>query len=88
MEVLPIILLKSCLLAMAAAYVAARYKKVSVVHLLVVVLAYQIAGSLAEWAITQSFAKAIQDLTMGIPGMLIQVFGGWFLLKKLADYEL
>jgi hypothetical protein len=52
-----------------------------------VVLAYQIAGSLVEWGITQSFAKAMQDLTIGIPGMLIQVFGGWILLKKLADYE-
>ncbi|MEQ1797922.1 MAG: hypothetical protein ABL872_08210 [Lacibacter sp.] len=87
MEVLPVILLKSCLLAIAAAYVATTFKKVSVIHLLMVVLAYQIAGSLVEWGITQSFAKAMQDLTIGIPGMLIQVFGGWILLKKLADYE-
>jgi hypothetical protein len=87
MAVLPIILLKSCLLAIAAAYVASRFKKVSVIHLLMVVLAYQIAGSLVEWGITQSFAKGMQDFTIGIPGMLIQVFGGWFILKKLADYE-
>lgn len=84
---LPVILLKSCLLAMAAAWVAGTFKKVSVLHLLLVVLAYQITGSLAEWGITQSFAKATQDITIGIPGMLIQIFGGWILLKKLADYE-
>jgi hypothetical protein len=87
MAALPVILLKSCLLAVAAAYVAARFKKVSVLHLLMVVLAYQLAGSLAEWGITSSFIKATQDLTLGIPGMLIQIFGGWYLLKKLADYE-
>ncbi len=88
MVALPVILLKSSLLALAAAYVANSFKKVSIVLLILVVLSYQMAGSLAEWAITQSFAKAIQDITVGIPGMLIQIIGGWFLLKKLADYEL
>ncbi len=87
MAALPVILLKSCLLAVAAAYVAATFKKISLIHLLMVVLIYQIAGSLAEWGITSSFAAATQDLTIGIPGMLIQIFGGWLLLKKLADYE-
>lgn len=85
---LPVILLKSSLLASVAAYTANRFKKVSVVLLLLIVLCYQITGSLVEWSVTQSFAKATQDLTIGIPGMLIQVFGGWFMLKKLADYEL
>ncbi len=88
MVALPVILLKSSLLAFIAAYVARTFKKVSIVLLILVVLSYQIAGSLVEWAITQSFAKAIQDITIGIPGMLIQIFGGWFVLKKLADYEL
>jgi len=85
---LPAILIKSCLLAFAAAYVAATFKKISILHLVAVVLIYQIAGSLVELGITQSFAMATQDLTMGIPGMLIQIFGGWYLLKKLANYEL
>jgi hypothetical protein len=88
MIMLPAILIKSCLLAFTAAYVAATFKKISVLHLIVVVLVYQIAGSLIEWRITQSFAMATQDLTIGIPGMLIQIFGGWYLLKKLANYEL
>lgn len=87
MAVLPIILMKSCLLAAAAAYVASTFKKLSLFHLLLVVLAYQLAGSTIEWLLTQSFAKATQDLTIGIPGMLLQLFGGWLLLKKMADYE-
>lgn len=87
MAVLPVILMKSCLLAVVAAYVAGAFKKVSILHLLLVVLAYQLAGSAIEWVLTQSFVKATQDLTIGIPGMLIQLFGGWYLLKKMADYE-
>jgi len=87
MAVLPVIILKSSLLAFVAAYVARTFKKVSIALLILVVLSYQITGSLAEWALTQSFARAIQDITIGIPGMLIQIIGGWFLLKKLADYE-
>src|ERR1019366_5072297 len=57
MAVLPVILMKSCLLAVVAAYVAGAFKKVSILHLLLVVLAYQLAGSAIEWVLTQSFVK-------------------------------
>ncbi|MBL0356307.1 MAG: ECF transporter S component [Chitinophagaceae bacterium] len=85
--VLPAILIKSCLLAILAGTVAARSKKISLLHLLLVVLGYQVLGSLAEWSITQSAASAVQDFTTGIPGMLLQVLGGYLLLKKMATYE-
>jgi len=84
--VLPAILIKSCLLAIFAAVVAGRFKKLSILHLVVVVLAYQITGSMAEWLITGSHDAAVQDFTTGIPGMLIQVFGGYFLLEKIKNY--
>ncbi|MGE5521551.1 MAG: ECF transporter S component [Candidatus Dadabacteria bacterium] len=85
--VLPVILVKSVLLSVLAAYVGARTQKLSILYLLYVVLGYQLIGSTIEWAITQSFSAATSDLTIGIPGMLLQVFGGWLLLKKLALYE-
>ncbi len=84
--VLPAILIKSCLLAVIAAVVAGHFKKLSLLHLLFVVLAYQIIGSMAEWLITGSSDAAIQDFSTGIPGMLIQIFGGYFLLVKLKNY--
>jgi len=86
MAVLPIILIKSVLLAFIASAIANKYRKVSLFHLLLVVLAYQVIGSVIEWAITQSFAAAIQDFTIGLPGMLIQIVVGWIILKKLAKY--
>ncbi|HMO61538.1 MAG TPA: hypothetical protein PKC39_10420 [Ferruginibacter sp.] len=85
--VLPIILVKSCLLAAIAAYVAHKSKRLSPLLILLVVLGYQVAGSFAEWAITQSLEKALQDFTLGLPGMLLQLSLGYLLLKLLGRYE-
>lgn len=84
---LPVILIKSILLAVIAAYVGSRCKTVSLFHLFFVVAIYQIYGSLIEWAVTRNFNEAIADFTIGIPGILIQIFGGSYLLKRLAPYE-
>lgn len=84
--VLPAILIKSSLLSVIAAIVGARSRKLSLLHTLFVVLAYQVIGSLAEWLLTGSLDKAVQDFTTGIPGMLIQVIGGYVLLLKMKNY--
>lgn len=81
--VLPAILLKSVLLATFAGLAASRFKKVSVWLMLAVVLSYQIVGTLGEWIISGSFVLATQDFRIGIPGMLLQVFGGYFIIKYL-----
>ena len=78
---LPAILTKSVVLALAASFVANKTHKISIVNLLIVVLTYQFVGTLAEWAMTSSFYVAIQDFRLGIPGMVLQLFGTYFLLK-------
>lgn len=78
---LPAILIKSVMLALVADIVARRTKKVSIINLSVVVLAYQIIGTLAEWAITSSLYHALQDFRIGIPGMLLQLIGTYFILS-------
>lgn len=80
---LPVILVKSVLLALAAGYAAARFRKASLWMLAAVVLGYQLAGSLFEWGYTGSLAAAVQDLSIGLPGMLLQLFGGWFVINRL-----
>lgn len=82
--VLPAILIKSVILAIAAAIAAKQAGKVSLVAILLVILAYQLIGTGIEWAITQNFAIAIQDFRLGVPGMLVQLFGGYLVLKALA----
>ena len=86
-EILPIILIKSTLLVLIAIYVVSTCKKLSLFHLSFVVIAYQVYGSVIEWIITQNFGAATADFTIGVPGMVIQVLGGYWLLKKLALYD-
>ena len=81
--VLAPILVKSTILALTAGYVASHSKKVSIALLAGVVLAYQVAGGLFEWAYTSSFAAAIQDFKLGLPGMLLQIVGGYLFIKYL-----
>lgn len=87
MAVLPVLLIKSSLLAVAAALVARHSCKVSLWLLAGVVLAYQLTGAVAELFITNSFSMALQDFRLGFPGMIVQIVGGWFVLKMLARYE-
>lgn len=80
---LPAILLKSVLLAVAAGYTARQYDKISIPLLLGVVVLYQVIGTLGEWAMKNDFWLAIQDFRIGIPGMLLQVFGGYAFIRYL-----
>lgn len=78
---LPAILMKSVVLAIAAAFVANKTHKISIVNLLIVVLAYQFVGTLFEWAMTSSFYIAIQDFRLGITGMILQILLTYILLS-------
>lgn len=80
---LPAILIKSTLLVLLASYAAHRTGKASLVSLTAVVLGYQLLGSLAEWALVGHFATAMQDFRLGLPGMMLQIFGGWWILNRL-----
>ncbi len=80
---LPAIMLKSILLAGIAGYAAYRFKRVSIILMLAVVLAYQVAGTLGEWILKGDFYLAAQDFRIGIPGMAFQVVGGFLLLRYI-----
>lgn len=81
--VLPAILFKSVLLAVFAGLAASRFKKVTLWLTASVVLAYQVVGTLGEWLLSGNFTVATQDFRIGIPGMLVQIFGGYFVIKYL-----
>ena len=80
---LPVILLKSVLLAIAAGWTAQHFRRISVIMLIGVVFAYQVAGTLGEGIYLGNFYNAIQDFRIGIPGMCLQVFGGYLFIKYL-----
>ena len=82
--VLPAIIIKSVILAIAAAVAAKKFGKLSLIGILLAIIAYQLIGTGIEWAMTQNFFVAMQDFRIGFPGMLIQLFGGYVVLKALA----
>ena len=83
--ILPAILIKSIVLAIAASLVSSKTQKASIISLLIVIMIYQVVGTIAEWVMTSSFYVAIQDFRLGIPGMMLQVFGTYFILIISKD---
>lgn len=83
--VLPLILVKSIILAITASYVANKTKKISLINLLIIILTYQLLGSLTEWAITSSLYIATQDFRIGIPGMILQLLLSFLILNSSKD---
>ena len=83
-EMLPVILTKSALLAGAAAFFAHKAGKVSLCAILFAILAYQIVGTGIEVIINNfNIQASLGDFRLGIPGMLVQLFGGYLVLKAL-----
>lgn len=80
---LPAIMLKSVVLAVSAGYFAKRFHAAALWQLLVVVLAYQTIGTLGEWMLKGDLFLALQDFRIGVPGMLLQIVGGWAVINYL-----
>lgn len=81
---LPAIIIKSVILAIAAAAAAKHFRKVSFLGILLAILAYQVVGTGIEWVLTQNFFIAVQDFRIGLPGMMVQLVVGYFVLKALS----
>ena len=80
---LPIILVKSVLLALAASFIASKVRGVALWAVALAVVAYQAVGTMAEWGMTGSLTAALQDIRLGWPGILVQIFGGYVVMKYL-----
>lgn len=83
LAVLPAILLKSTVLAIIAGFFASKFNKASLLAIVSVVLGYQIIGTLGEWLLCGDFFIAVSDFRIGLPGMLLQIFGGWIVINKV-----
>lgn len=81
--VLSVILIKSTLLAIAASLIARYVGSVRLWAVIMAVVVAQFVGSMAEWAITGSLMAAVQDVSLGLPGILLQMFGGYAVCRLL-----
>ena len=84
--VLPAIMIKSVVLVIAACLAAKHFGKVSFIGVVLAVLAYQFVGTAFEWILTQNLHIALQDIRLGIPGIILQIVGGFFVLKFMRNY--
>lgn len=82
-SVLPVILAKSVLLAAAAAFFARKAGRVALWAVAASVVAYQAVGTMVEWGMSGSLSVAMQDILIGWPGILMQVFGGYLAMRLI-----
>ncbi|MDR1543995.1 MAG: ECF transporter S component [Prevotellaceae bacterium] len=87
MESLPAILTKSVLLAVAASFFARKFGKVSLLAIFLAIISYQIIGTGVELILKDfNLAAAAVDFRYGILGMLLQLFGGYAVLKTWKNF--
>ena len=82
-SVMHVMTLKLVVLALAAGLVAQYFHKVTPLLLLGVVLVSEVVGGLGELLLTGGLAATVQDFTVGWPGLILQVFGTYFIVKHI-----
>lgn len=80
---LPAIMLKSGALAIIAGVISQKTSKTTLITVAVAVLGYQTIGTIGEWAMVGDFMTAIQDFRIGLPGILVQIFAGYGLIRLI-----
>jgi hypothetical protein len=84
---LPVIVVKGLLLASAASLIAYKTKKISLTNILFVILSYQAAGIVFESIYLMSLNKAMNDVVIGYPGLLVQLVGSYLILRLINNGE-
>jgi hypothetical protein len=79
--VMPVMTLKLAVIALVAGLAAQHFKTISLPLVITVVLVSMAFGALGELAITGGIAATISDVTIGWPGILLQIFGTWLIIK-------
>jgi len=79
--VLQVMTMKLAVLAIVAGLAAQYFKTVSLPLIIGVVLVSKAIGALGELLLTGGIEATIADFTIGWPGLLLQVFGAWLILK-------
>lgn len=79
--VLEVMTLKLVVLALVAGLAAQYFRKVSIPILVGVVLVSLLIGALGELILTGGITATAADVTIGWPGLLLQVIGTWLIIK-------
>jgi len=79
-DVLQVMTLKLAVLALIAGLTAQHFHKVNMLLIVGVVFASMCVGCLGELILTGGVSATVADITIGWPGLLLQVFGAWLIL--------
>ena len=82
-SVLPVMTMKLAVLALVAGFTAQHFKTVSLPLLVGVVLVTKVLEALGELILTGGIAATIADFTIGWPSLLLQVVGGYLIIRYL-----
>ncbi|MBO7046950.1 MAG: ECF transporter S component [Prevotella sp.] len=82
-EVLPVMTMKLAALALVAGLTAQHFKTISLPLLLGVILVTKAIEALGELVMTGGIAATIADFTIGWPGLLLQIVGGYLVIRYL-----
>lgn len=83
--ILPFVIIKGVLLAITAGYFAKR-GKLSMLSILLTIACYQVVGFAIVYLFSHNLALASEDLVSGYPGLLLEIIGGYLLLKSIRGY--
>lgn len=84
--ILPSAIIKGVLLALATGFFTRKHGKLSLLNLSLIVLSYQAAGFLTVYLLTHNLALSTADVVLGYPGLLLEIIGGYILLKFISGY--
>lgn len=82
-DVLPIMAVKLAVLAIAAGLAVQRMQRVTLPMLCGAALLSELVGGMAELAFTGGLHATIADFTIGWPGLLLQVVGGYLIVNRI-----
>ena len=82
-SILPVMLVNSIVLAYAASNAARILGKLSILGIALAVISYQLVGVILETAITGQPMTAMNSMLIGVPGIVLQVFGGYLVMRYL-----
>jgi hypothetical protein len=81
--VLQVMTLKLAVLALVAGMAAQYFKTISLPLIVGVVLVSEAIGCLGELLLTGAVDATVADVVIGWPGLLMQIFGAWLIVKYL-----
>jgi hypothetical protein len=84
-EVMGVMTMKLGVLALVAGLAAQYFKTLSLPMLLGVVLVCKAIEALGELILTGGISATIADFTIGWPGLLLQIVGGYLIIKYLLN---